>query len=220
MRRLLNSRERRRETAIALSNSPFGLLAPLNCALQSKRAQKLIELLRTLKEIEQVEAMLAEVERQLSQEPNYAGGSLLGAPSHVYAKANEILSACHWSPRVAPPPNQLHSFTWNARTAKSDWENRFVFWLLNLRASGEISLIRSCRNCEQWFYAITNHQTHCSDRCRQNFHSKDKIFREKRRLYMRRYRKDEKSKGLAAVQLLKKDFESRNVNTRAPRLQR
>jgi predicted nucleic acid-binding Zn ribbon protein len=74
----------------------------------------------------------------------------------------------------------------------------FVFWVLTLRARGDVSLIRCCRNCRQWFYAITNHQTSCSDRCRQQFHSKDKRFKENRRLYMRRYRNAEKERELRA----------------------
>ncbi len=202
MRKLRPKLEQRRQIALVLSSSPYGLLEPLNRVPQSKRTQKLLELVRTLQEIERIEATFAEVERQLSQEPNYATVGPERAPSHMYARANEILSACHWSPRVAPPPNEPHSFTWNARTAQSHWENMFVSWVLNLRAHGDISLIRSCRNCRQWFYAVTNHQTHCSDRCRQHFHSRDKSFKEKRRLYMRRYRKDEKSRNSAATQLL------------------
>lgn len=208
MRKLRPIREQRGKTALALITSPDGLLVPLNRVPQSRRAQELLELLRTLQEIDHIEAVFAEVDRQLSQLPNYGPDGPARAPFHLYARANEVLSACHWSPRVASPPNEPHSFTWNARTIQSDWENRFVFWMLNLRASGDISLIRTCRNCKRWFYAVTNHQTHCTERCRQQFHSKDKSFKEKRRLYMRRYRKDEKSRNLAALQLVKKDRRS------------
>lgn len=186
-------RQQRRQTASALS-SPQGLLSPLNRVPRSKRADELLELVHALQDIEHEEAVLDEVERQLSEEPNYETAGPVRAPSHMYARANAVLSAFHWSPHVAPPPDESHSFTWNARTAESDWENRFVFWVLNQHAKRDTSLIRSCRNCQQWFYAVKSHQAHCSDRCRQHFHSTDKNFKEKRRLYMRRYRKEEQSR--------------------------
>jgi len=186
-------RQQRRQTASALS-SPQGLLSPINRVPRSKRADELLELVHALHDIEHEEAVLNEVEKQLSEDPNYQTAGQVRAPSRLYARANAILSAFHWSPRVAPPPHESHSFTWNARTAESDWQNRFVFWVLNQHAKGNASLIRTCRNCHKWFYAITNHQLHCSDPCRQHFHSTDKKFKEKRRLYMRRFRKEQRSR--------------------------
>jgi hypothetical protein len=197
---LRESQEQRRQRASTLSRSPHGLLAPLNHARQPRRTRDLVDLVRTLQEIERIEIALTWVELQLRKEPNYlADDGPHRAPSRLYAYANEILSTCHWSPRVASPPNESYSFTWNARTEQTDWENRFVLWVLNLRARGDLSLIRCCRNCGQWFYAITNHQTSCSDRCRQQFHSKDKRFKENRRLYMRRYRKAERERESAEI---------------------
>jgi hypothetical protein len=218
MRKSQIIREQRKNIALALSNSPDGLLAPLNRVPQSKRGRRLLELVRALQDIEHEEAVLNEVDRQLSEDPNYETAGPVRAPSHMYARANEILSSCYWSPRVLPPPHESHSFTWKARTVQSDWENRFVFWVLNLRTRGDISLIRSCRNCGQWFYAVTNHQSHCSDRCRQQFHSRDRSFKEKRRLYMRRYRKDEKSQNSAATQLIRKG--RRSAEAKPPRATR
>jgi hypothetical protein len=75
----------------------------------------------------------------------------------------------------------------------------------NSRASGNISMIRSCRNCQRWFYAITNHQAYCIDSCRQQFHSRDLGFKEKRRLYMRWYRNDKKKRELATDLVAKKN---------------
>jgi hypothetical protein len=181
--------------AVALVG-PEGILAPLNRRPYSQRTKELVELVRTLQKIDRIEAVGAEVDRQLSQEPNYEAHGPPHAPSHMYARANEILSACRWSPRVAHSPNGHYFFTWRARTLRADWENSFVFWLLNLRVRGDISRIRSCRNCEDWFYAVTNHQTHCGDRCRQHFHSTSAVFKEKRRLYMKEYRRLEKARDL------------------------
>jgi hypothetical protein len=201
MRRLRPQLNQRKKTAQALNTSPYGLLVPLNNESKTERTQDLLALLRTLQEIERLEDIAAEVDGQLSQDPNYVGAGHR-APSRLYVQANTILSACNWSPRVAPPPNELHSFTWEARTTQSDCEKKFVYWILNLRATGDISRIRSCRNCRQWFYAVTNHQIHCGDRCRQQFLSRDKGFKEKRRLYMRQHRKREKLRNAAAKQLL------------------
>jgi len=186
---------------VALVSSD-GLLAPLNRRPHSRRTRELVELVRTLRKIDRIESVGAEVDRQLSQEPNYEALGPSHAPSHMYARANEILSACQWSPRVARPPNEPYSFTWSARTARSDWENNFVLFVLNLRARGDISRIRSCRNCEHWFYAVTNHQTHCGDRCRQHFHSTSAVFKEKRRLYMKKYRRLEKARDLTFKRFL------------------
>ena len=204
MRRLHTQREQRRRIALAVRSSPHGILAPLNLVTQSKRTQQLITLVRTLQEIERVEGVFAEVDRQLRQGANYVSVGPERAPSRLYAQANEILSVCHWSPCVAPLPNELNSFKWEARTRESEWNNKFVHWVLKLRAQGDISRIRNCRNCGQWFYAVTDHQAFCDDRCRQQFHSRDKRFKEKRRLYMRRYRKQEKSQDLKAAQMVKR----------------
>ena len=198
LRKLRTNKRQREGIAAALSRSPDGLLVPLNRAPRSRRTKELLELVLILQKIEHREAMLAEVERQLSEDPNYGPTGIEYAPSEMYAQANQILLACHWSPCVGRQPDG-DLFTWRARSTRADWENSFVMWVLRLRARGDISLIRSCRNCEQWFYAVTNHQTYCSDRCRQQFHSRDESFKVKRRLYMRRFRKNEKSKNLAVM---------------------
>ena len=185
--------------AAALESSPDGILAPLNAAPQSERIKELIELVRTLQKIWRFEAASAEVDRLLAGEPGFEPVGHVAAPSELYRRANTVLSRYHWSPRVSGYPN-ADGFAWSARTAQSDWENMFVFWVVKKRASGEISLIRSCRNCGHWFYAITYHQTHCSDRCRQHFHSKDQHFKEKRRLYMSKYRAVQRARRLRAVE--------------------
>jgi len=195
---MLRTIQERRQRAATLSG-PQGLLLPINRMPQSMRTHALVELLSTLLKIECVEAKLREVERQLREDPNYLpDDSPQRAPRELYVRANELLSACHWSPRVSPPPNPPYSFTWKAPTHQLDWENKFVHWLLNLRASGELSLIRCCRNCRQWFFAVTNYQTFCKHSCRQKFHSKDDSFKAKRRRYMRGYRRQQKERDLRA----------------------
>jgi len=206
--------KKRHQIALAL-NRGFGILVPLNKKPPSERTRKLEELVRILREIERVEGVHAAVEMQLRQDRDYLPSEFEGAPNHAYAKANEILAHFHWSPRVASPPNQAYSFTWRARTRRTDWENKFVFWLLNLRARGDVCLLRNCRNCRIWFYAVTNHQAYCTNRCRQQFHSRDMGFKDNRRLYMRSYRKKEKLRDLAALQSVARD--GKTVRTVRPR---
>lgn len=182
------------------------MLAPLNSARPSARALELVDLVCRLQEIERVERTLAEIPRQLSQDSTHLPVGPQRAPSFMYARANQILSVCKWTPIVPYPRRLPYNFKWKASTFESDWENRFVFWTLNLWVRGDISLIRGCHNCRHWFYAVTNHQMYCTNDCRQQFHSRSYEFKEKRRLYMRRYRKDQEAR----------DSHAKSLTQRAP----
>jgi hypothetical protein len=59
-RNLRTELQQRHDTASKLRSSPHGLLAPLNRMPQSKRTQQLIELVRTLHQIEVIQANLAD----------------------------------------------------------------------------------------------------------------------------------------------------------------
>lgn len=193
--RMLQLGRKRQRVALALTTGE-GLLVRLNCASPPKRTRELVELVRTLREI-----MTRETAAEAEGQPV---GDRINESRLLYRRANELLSACHWSPRIWPlwPDQPRDYMAWNARTEQSDWGNRFVLWILRVLAQGDILRIRTCRNCHRWFYAVTNHQTHCSDRCRQHLHSRNVSFKEKRRLYMRRYREAEKSRHLVAKKLL------------------
>lgn len=143
-----------------------------------------------LQKIDRWLAVDGEVDRQLSQEPNYESTGPTPAPRELYIRANEILSKYHWTPRVRRPADM--SFSWNSKTEQSDWENRFVYWIFNQLKEGELARVRSCRDCGKWFYAVTNHQAYCNNRCRQHQQTASQAFKEKRRLYMKRYRKLQK----------------------------
>jgi len=102
----------------------------------------------------------------------------------------------HWSPTVRGGDflGLVRMFTWNKRTQDEAWENWAIFWLLShVESSGlspsRILRFRECRQCSAWFYALTDHQLHCSGTCRQKFHANSPEFRAKRARYMReRYR--------------------------------
>jgi hypothetical protein len=105
-----------------------------------------------------------------------------------------------WSPTVRGGGflGLTRMFTWNKRTEDEAWENWALFWLLNhVESSGlapsRILRFRQCRQCSEWFYALTDHQLYCSSACRQRFHASSQEFREKRARYMKdRYRPRER----------------------------
>jgi hypothetical protein len=188
-RKLRTFTNERRRTAEILTSAQ-GLLVPINRKSRSSRTVELIELLQTLQKIDGWIAVDGKVDRLLSQEPNYESSGPTPAPQELYVRANEILSKYHWSPRVGRPADM--SFSWSGRTEQSDWENRFVYWIFNLLRNGELTRLKSCRDCGKWFYAVTNHQGYCNNRCRQHQHAANQGFKEKRRLYMKRYRQLQK----------------------------
>lgn len=189
-RKLRASTNERRKTAEILI-SPEGLLAPINRKAPSKRTVELIELLRTLQKIDRWIAVDREVDRQLSQIPSYESTGPTPPADELYRRANEILSKYHWTPVVRDPA--VMEFRWNRKTEQSEWENSFVFWIFNLLTEGELARLRSCRDCGKWFYAVTNHQAYCNNRCRQHQQTVGPRFKEKRRLYMKKYRKLQKN---------------------------
>jgi len=66
------------------------------------------------------------------------------------------------------------------------WERWAVGTLLNLaKKPGELSRLRRCLECRQWFYAIRGHQQFCGEPCRRRYTAQDPEFKEKRARYMR-----------------------------------
>ena len=197
----MKSRSRQsRERIAATLASPQGLLAPLNKLHLSRRAKELTELVRTLSRIGTA-TVQSSIEHVLDGSADYYHIDSESDPRQLLPRANRILAKCHWSPRVSFNPGAPVTYAWKGATEKVDWENRFVFWLLKLHNRGEAVLIRNCRDCGRWFYAVTNHQWHCDQRCRQHLYSTHPNFKEKRRQYMRELRRNEKEKALAAKRL-------------------
>ena len=67
-------------------------------------------------------------------------------------------------------------------------------------ASPGLMRYRQCRVCSRWFYARTEHQRFCNDACRKSNASKSEIFKQKRRLYMRKRRADEKAEDAQSLE--------------------
>jgi predicted nucleic acid-binding Zn ribbon protein len=93
-------------------------------------------------------------------------------------------------------------YIWPRKSEQDNWENWAVLWLIGHaamnssgRSPGLILRFKHCLQCGVWFYAVTEHQKHCSTRCRKKFHSESPEFRKKRADYMRNtYRPSEKAK--------------------------
>lgn len=65
--------------------------------------------------------------------------------------------------------------------------------------------IRRCRHaeCRKWFFAVTEHQKYCGDRCRKRDAAQGESFKEKRRIYMRTYRIEEAERDARSKRLAK-----------------
>ena len=65
--------------------------------------------------------------------------------------------------------------------------------------------IRRCHRlqCRKWFFAVTEHQKYCGDNCRQRDASQGESFKEKRRIYMKKYRSEEAERDALAKRLAK-----------------
>jgi len=72
------------------------------------------------------------------------------------------------------------------------WEHGAI-GILRQRNGEWMDRVRRCKTCQKWFFAAVEHQTHCSDRCRQKRAATTEQFKEKRREYMREYRRREKA---------------------------
>jgi hypothetical protein len=82
-------------------------------------------------------------------------------------------------------------------------ENRAVQWIV--RNIGKVHRVRRCRRlqCGKWFFAVTDHQKYCDDPCRKRDAEQGEDFKEKRRLYMRKYRGEEAEREMRAKRLAK-----------------
>jgi hypothetical protein len=47
--------------------------------------------------------------------------------------------------------------------------------------------IRRCKNCTRWFFARFRHQSYCQEKCQREHFRSSEEWKEKRRVYMRRY---------------------------------
>lgn len=112
-------------------------------------------------------------------------------------KINQLLRRYWWQPMVQSygQLTGLQADPWPGTAGKAlPWENRAVYFVLELISLKLLQRIRRCRECNDWFCAVTEHQVSCGDNCRKRFSSKSPEFKNKRKLYMRDYRKRDKER--------------------------
>jgi hypothetical protein len=80
-------------------------------------------------------------------------------------------------------------------------ETRVMNFALELLRNGSIQRLRTCQECKKWYYAMADHQKHCSSKCRQRLASHDRKFHQRRREYMRGYRLREQERSRRAQRI-------------------
>jgi len=87
-----------------------------------------------------------------------------------------------------------------SRSARDPEITAVAFLIENLALAHRV---RRCFECKRWFFAITEHQKYCRDRCRKSHAAQGEVFLEKRRTYMRDYRQRQKEADTRAKRLAK-----------------
>jgi predicted nucleic acid-binding Zn ribbon protein len=117
----------------------------------------------------------------------------------VLKEIEQKLKRYRWTPtvRCGEFHGLMERYIWPTKSEEDSWENWAVFWLIGHatmdssgRSPGLILRFKHCRQCGVWFYAVTEHQEHCSERCRRKFYSQGPEYRAARAAYMRKHRRD------------------------------
>ena len=118
-------------------------------------------------------------DRQL-QEMNEEG-------SRTLKRLNDRLLRLRWSPGIETTDfGRFAQFpTWHYKSDDERVLNHSIYLLLNFLMEGQIDTWRKCADCSRWFYARTEHQRYCADRCRRHYSASSPEFKEKRARYMR-----------------------------------
>jgi hypothetical protein len=114
--------------------------------------------------------------------------------NRVLTELNQLARRYRWHPLIRHTGFEMPTFdvteTWDGRGTDRTWETHAIWWLCGNRAKW-IDYFRQCRDCNRWFFALAEHQSYCGDSCRKRHASQSEEFKEKRRLYMRTYRRTE-----------------------------
>ncbi len=91
----------------------------------------------------------------------------------------------------------------NTPSGAAFFENRAVQWIV--QNIGAVHRIRRCHRseCRKWFFGLTDHQKYCGVACRKRDAAQGESFKETRRLYMKKYRKDQAERDAQAKRLAK-----------------
>lgn len=117
----------------------------------------------------------------------------------ISSKVNKILRQYQWSPGVAFSQKDLNMDFFPQFQSQHEREQVAVWLSLAKWRVGEIELFQSCPECHRWFYAKKSHQRFCRDMCRKRYASHSPEYKQKRRIFMRKYRKQQKELGARAT---------------------
>jgi hypothetical protein len=117
--------------------------------------------------------------------------------NRVLMELNKLGRRYRWHPIIRHMGYEMEAFDvtecWDVKDANSEWETHAIWWLCGKKGKW-IDLFRQCRDCSRWFFALAEHQSYCGNSCRKRHASVSEEFKEKRRLYMRAYRRLEKER--------------------------
>jgi hypothetical protein len=107
------------------------------------------------------------------------------------------------NPVLVQPRPYGERIDFNTPSGAAFFENRAVQWIV--RNIGAVHRIRRCHHlqCRKWYFAVTDHQKYCGEDCRKRDASQGESFKEKRRVYMKKYRSEEAERDTRAKRLAK-----------------
>ena len=117
--------------------------------------------------------------------------------TRVITRLRNVLSRYQWGVQVSPTLEGFRAVHFPAdrgRSSSDRWEYWAVGSLLELVPRlGKRPRIRRCAVCKEWFYAVKpGKHDFCSGVCRQRNYDRSPEMRQKKKLYMRQRRADER----------------------------
>lgn len=117
---------------------------------------------------------------------------------NALVEINTQLSKFQWLPAIfgftQPEPHFKVRYLMGAgksNDAALAFEQYATQWIVD--HVDAVHRIRRCHRpqCRKWFFAKTDHQKYCGDNCRQRDAAQGDSFKERRRSYMKKYRREE-----------------------------
>jgi hypothetical protein len=113
----------------------------------------------------------------------------------IFIHLKQSLRRYRWGPKVELFGIGLSILTdYGPSGSTKEWENWCVEGIMQFAEAGILSFFRRCRQCGEWLEALPESRKYCGDNCRQKFASQSSEFKDKRRVYMRNYRKRERDR--------------------------
>jgi hypothetical protein len=108
------------------------------------------------------------------------------------AELNERLSRYTAHPKCLITPDSISP--WEMYLGVDAAEFLSIRAIQRVAEAGNLDRFRRCASCQDWFLARVDHQHCCSLACRQKLHRSSPEFREHRRKYMIKHRRDERER--------------------------